>query len=724
MATVPDIAGRSVGEAAAAYAAAGLRPVVLHGLTATGDCTCGEAKCNAVDPVTGERGRGRGKHPTSGGWQAGLDPDQARQVVWGSRNIGLALGHGRVVALDVDGDEGRASLARLEAQHGALPLTATSRTGGGEHQLFVVPESMNLGRVRNAVKFLPGLDVRELGGQIVVAPSLHFSGVRYEWIRTGEIAEMPAWLFEVMTQPKVRLVPPAPPPPAPRPATPGLFRPDAYARAEKWLMAYPGAVSGEAGSCKTLVAALGLVVGFELSEGDALGLLVRVHNPRCQPAWSLDELRHKVADAAKNSRGAERGYLLNADKPGWQDPIGSGGGHEAFAAESGGEGVITSEPLAPFGLVDVGEWEGELAPPAFVCKRLHLAPGRPTALVGYAGSGKTLLMADLAMAVAGPEGTLAWGSVPIERHGKVAIFDLEIGAYLTRSRITRLAHARGLSPKAWAGRLLVTSFPALALLDPQVEDKLCAALAGYTLAVFDSLAKLLQGAEENSAAVSGPIGLLAKVSERTGCTILLLQHEGKPGENPKEARFRGRGSSAIQDALASQWVVTPQDGVLKLEHGKSHWGPHQEDLVLRFADVGEKNADSGMSPGVRVESARPEDQTMADVALPSQPAAPVLSGVERAKIRILSLLGATGAMPIMQVRQRISGASTESKDKAIAELCEDGRLRRIPQGRSVLIERVDGVPVRDFPDTSLEAGKSTPGHFPGHFPGKSGGGGK
>lgn len=47
---------------------------------------------------------------------------------------------------------------------------------------------------------LPGIDVRGSGGQIVVAPSLHLSGRRYTWEEGGEIAEIPLWLYDLITR--------------------------------------------------------------------------------------------------------------------------------------------------------------------------------------------------------------------------------------------------------------------------------------------------------------------------------------------------------------------------------------------------------------------------------------------------------------------------------------------------------------------------------------------
>ena len=61
--------------------------------------------------------------------------------------------------LDVDGNEGWASLATLEKEHGSLPDSYSVRTGsGGQHLYFVWPEGAE---VRNSArKIAPGLDIR------------------------------------------------------------------------------------------------------------------------------------------------------------------------------------------------------------------------------------------------------------------------------------------------------------------------------------------------------------------------------------------------------------------------------------------------------------------------------------------------------------------------------------------------------------------------------------
>ena len=73
----------------------------------------------------------------------------------------------------------------------------------------------------------------------------------------------------------------------------------------------PPAVSGSGGHNATYTAAVGLVHGFGLSEGDALALLSG-WNRSCQPPWTDRELIHKIRDAASRSHDKPAGHLLNS----------------------------------------------------------------------------------------------------------------------------------------------------------------------------------------------------------------------------------------------------------------------------------------------------------------------------------------------------------------------------------------------------------------------------
>jgi putative DNA primase/helicase len=121
-------------------------------------------------------------------------------------DAGIALVTDDLLVLDFDAKNGGLkSKAAIEAKYGSLLRTRTHRTGGGgEHWIYRNPNGAS---VRNAVSFAgyPGVDLRANGGYIVVPPSQHESGKRYETIDNSEIAPAPDWLMDLATTKRKRL---------------------------------------------------------------------------------------------------------------------------------------------------------------------------------------------------------------------------------------------------------------------------------------------------------------------------------------------------------------------------------------------------------------------------------------------------------------------------------------------------------------------------------------
>jgi putative DNA primase/helicase len=148
-----------------------------------------------------------GKRPLISGWQEAATSDIAQLEAWAYQypacNWGLATGAASgVVGIDVDGAEGRASLADLERQGDTLPATLTVTTGradGGEHRYYRPPSGVDI-RNDQSGKIGAHIDVRGTGGFLVCPPSIHASGKQYRFIDPdAPIADLPVWVVERLT---------------------------------------------------------------------------------------------------------------------------------------------------------------------------------------------------------------------------------------------------------------------------------------------------------------------------------------------------------------------------------------------------------------------------------------------------------------------------------------------------------------------------------------------
>ena len=122
---------------------------------------------------------------------ATVDEEEIRDywTRWPNANIGIATGTpSGIVVIDVDGPEGEDALEALKRIYGRLPPTLEARTGRGRHLLFKTNGRCPTGKLGQS------LDCKGDGGYVVVPPSLHASGNRYEWLNDLEPAELPSWV--------------------------------------------------------------------------------------------------------------------------------------------------------------------------------------------------------------------------------------------------------------------------------------------------------------------------------------------------------------------------------------------------------------------------------------------------------------------------------------------------------------------------------------------------
>jgi hypothetical protein len=164
-------------------------PVTHNGQTV---CACGKlcGKQAAKHPVE--------RYAPHGCYSATTEAGVAK-LWWGLRvpeaNLGVHCAGLIVVDIDPD-DGGDDSLKKLEVEHGEMPLTWRSLTGGGgQHIFFTCPDGVAVSNVAaNQMEnppLGPGIDIRTKGGYVVAPPSRHISGGVYAWSVDHHPADVP-----------------------------------------------------------------------------------------------------------------------------------------------------------------------------------------------------------------------------------------------------------------------------------------------------------------------------------------------------------------------------------------------------------------------------------------------------------------------------------------------------------------------------------------------------
>lgn len=287
----------------------------------------------------------------------------------------------------------------------------------------------------------------------------------------------------------------------------------------------------------------------------------------------------------------------------------------------------------------------EIEPVKLLMEHFRLAEGRPNVLVGYAGSAKTFMAIELAIACASGHKT-CWGGLELSTHGPVVHLDYEMGRKALIRRYQRIAHGMGVDLRNIRGRKKPQGMKAVieegmqkaahSLLrhngadDPKNEEvrkfaekefsdneellqwecfprntlhsknaeytitKLC---KGKTLLIIDSFRASTAGSgvDENSSEMRAYLDMLSKVSDATGCIVVVLHHSRKDGDATKDKDKTPkiqtmRGSSGLADAVgATVHVVMDDDKGILVEQGKVSMGKRGSSFYLKLQDCGDPN---------------------------------------------------------------------------------------------------------------------------------------
>lgn len=163
-----------------------------YGISNSGTCTC---------PM-GSECASPGKHPASpnGFKDAVSHQDAARHIrLYGNdRNVGISCRPSRILVVDIDPRHGGHLSFESLRQLTHLPElnTVEALTGNyfvddiymrGRHIYFEVPD--NASYVTKLPEF-PGIDFKH-NGYVIAPPSIHFTGITYEWVAGHSPEELP-----------------------------------------------------------------------------------------------------------------------------------------------------------------------------------------------------------------------------------------------------------------------------------------------------------------------------------------------------------------------------------------------------------------------------------------------------------------------------------------------------------------------------------------------------
>lgn len=180
---------------------AGWWPIPNHWITSEGKCFCltldtQKKECDSP-----------GKHPLIR-WEEAQKRQLTRDEIeiywdtWPLANIGVITGpESGIVCLDVDvkdGVDGNQTIRDHADAGRILPETFTDARGDGKHSFFWYPKNApaELRNIQDG-KLGPGLDLRAAGGQVIIAPSMHYSGERRRIVDPRPPVELPQWVIDL-----------------------------------------------------------------------------------------------------------------------------------------------------------------------------------------------------------------------------------------------------------------------------------------------------------------------------------------------------------------------------------------------------------------------------------------------------------------------------------------------------------------------------------------------
>ena len=464
------------------------------------------------------------KRPYMTNWLQYTRTHASKQTVmnWFSHLAGAGIGvvTGKVsnmVVLDIESD----CPYPIEDILKRYPTQMYSRTGSGGYHLFYQYPT-NVPRVANRVGIFERADLRADGGFIVLPPTIHPSGGRYEWIKRGPLGTFPMALLDMQSQPKVQN--------------------------DGWITEVLRGVSegGRNDACARLA-------GYFFKKGinsDIVESLLLEWNERNDPPMPVHEVRTTIKSIERSHAGAPTQFT-SLD---YEDDS-ANAASEATKQDSTFDVMRMTDYVKGYGGGGVSWLVEDWLPDKSI-----------TFLISPPESYKTWLLLDLAVSIS--SGTPFLGNFPVNNVGPTLIIQQEDSHTGLTDRLALIVEQKlGLNANVDGDEWQVPSMPDLPIyvhpsrklrfddrkvleeLEKQIE------IIKPKVIMIDPLYSTTGSADNYMADLANKMMVLKTWRDKYGCSFLISHHSKKNLDPDSTAREDSWGSQFLNAFLEAGWQV-------------------------------------------------------------------------------------------------------------------------------------------------------------------------
>lgn len=421
--------------------------------------------------------------------------------------------------------------------------------GGGVHLFYSYPQ--NVGRITNRVGIFEGADLRADGGFLVLPPTLHPSGNRYEWIKRGIPGAFPMAFLDLESR--------------------------SPTSNEGWITEALRGVSegGRNDTCARLA-------GYFFKKGlnsDIVEALLMEWNEKNDPPLPVSEVRTTIKSIERSHAGAERQFTSVDFKDDRNETHSDTTNTSTFGV------MKLTDYVKGYGGAGVSWLVDEWLPDASI-----------TFLVSPPESYKTWMLLDLAVSVSA--GVPFLGKYRVNSPGPTLIIQQEDSHSGLTDRLALIAEQKlGALPKLDGDTWSIPSMPDIPIYvhpDRQLRFGNKQVIAEMEkqidqirpkVVMIDPLYSTTDSTDNYMADLANRMMVLKTWRDKYGCSFIIAHHSKKNLDPDSTNREDSWGSQFLNAFLEAGWQVRrnprlPQNEVIVRRHSKVMG--NQPSISLRF----------------------------------------------------------------------------------------------------------------------------------------------